>query len=52
MTEIQVDIQLFIDKIKNYPEIWNVAYEDYHNRTKKRAARIKVCEKFYENYEK
>jgi hypothetical protein len=38
-----LDIELFVGEIKNYPEIWNVAYENYHDRLKKRGAWISVC---------
>lgn len=31
----QIDIELLIGEVKKYQEIWNVAAETYHNRTKK-----------------
>jgi len=33
-----LDIELFIGEVGKYPEIWNVAAEEYHNRAKKRRA--------------
>jgi cation transport regulator ChaB len=32
----EVNIELFIGEVINYPEIWNVAVETYHDREKKR----------------
>lgn len=28
----ELDTKLFIEEIKKYPKIWNVAAEDYHNQ--------------------
>lgn len=39
----EIDTELFIDEIRNYPQIWNVAAENYHDRTQKRAAWVGVC---------
>ena len=41
-----LDIELFIQEIKKYPEIWNVALEEYHDRTKKRSIWIDICRFF------
>nr|CAD7261935.1 unnamed protein product [Timema shepardi] len=30
----QLDIEHFIGEVRNYPDIWNVAAEEYHGRTK------------------
>lgn len=46
-----IDIELFIGEIKNYPGIWNVASENYHDRTQKRAAWVSVCRVFFENFD-
>jgi hypothetical protein len=46
-----LDIELFIGEIKNYPEIWNVASEHYHDRLKKRGAWISVCRVFFEGFD-
>jgi hypothetical protein len=43
-----LDIELFIGEIRNYPEIWNVASENYHDRLKKRGAWISVCRVLFE----
>ena len=42
------DTELFICKVKKYPEIWNVAAEEYHNRMKKRGAWISISRVFFE----
>ena len=34
------DVELFIDAIKNFPEIWDLASEKYHDRGKKRGAKV------------
>lgn len=39
----EVDVELFIEKIKMYPEIWNISSEDFHDRQKKRNAWIEIC---------
>ena len=49
--EALLDIQLFIHEVRKYPEIWNVAAEEYHNRTKKRNAWINVCRVFCEGFD-
>nr|CAI5822797.1 unnamed protein product [Callosobruchus analis] len=36
-SEENLVVELFIDTIKNYPEIWNIASEMYHDRVKKRS---------------
>jgi len=46
-----VDIELFIQQVKHYPEIWNLAGESYHDRTKKRAAWIEICRVFCEGFD-
>lgn len=46
-----VDIELFIGEVKNYPEIWNVAFETYHNRKKKRGAWINICRVFCDGFD-
>jgi len=33
-----VDIELLIGEVKIHKEIWNIADENYHDRTKKRSA--------------
>lgn len=35
MAENDIDIELLIGEVKNYPEIWNVAAETYQDRNKK-----------------
>jgi hypothetical protein len=45
-----LDTELFIGEIKNYPEIWNVASENYHDRLKKRGPWISVCRVFFEGF--
>lgn len=47
----EVDIELFIDEVKNYHEIWNVAVETYHDRKKKRAAWISICRVFCDRFD-
>jgi len=32
----EIDVELLIGAVKNYPEIWNVAAETYHDRNTKR----------------
>ncbi|CAH1170940.1 unnamed protein product [Phaedon cochleariae] len=51
MTERELDIEFFIEEIKQYPEIWNVSDENYHDRTKKRAAWTNICCLFSDNFE-
>ncbi|CAL1678899.1 unnamed protein product [Lasius platythorax] len=46
-----LDIELFIEEIKKYPEIWNVAAEEYHDRTKKRSAWIDICRVFCDGFD-
>lgn len=47
-----LDIELFIGEVKHYPEIWDMAAEDYHSRIKKRDAWISVCRVFCEGFDK
>lgn len=42
---------LIIGKVKNYPEIWNIADETYHNRKKKRGEWISICRVFYDGFD-
>lgn len=53
VTEIleNIDIELFIGEVKNYKEIWNVADENYHDRTKKRSAWINICRVFFPSFD-
>lgn len=44
-------MELFIGEIKLYPEIWNIAEENYHDRTKKRKAWIDICRKICEGFD-
>ena len=46
-----LEIELFIGEVRKYTEIWNVAAEEYHNRTKKRSACINVCQVFCEGFD-
>jgi hypothetical protein len=46
-----VDIELFIGEVKNYPEIWNVAIDTYHDKKKKRGAWINICRVFYDGFD-
>lgn len=46
----EIDVELLIGAVKNYPEIWNVAAETYHDRNKKRGAWIKICEEFCQRF--
>ena len=46
-----LDTELFIGEVGEYPEIWNVAAEEYHNRAKKRSAWINVCGVFCEGFD-
>lgn len=47
MSEIDdVDIELLIGEVKSHKEIWNIADENYHDRTKKRRAWISICQNF------
>ncbi|XP_076656101.1 uncharacterized protein LOC143360834 [Halictus rubicundus] len=46
-----LDIELFIEEVKKYPEIWNVAAEEYHDKTKKRSAWLQVCRAMYDNFD-
>lgn len=47
----EIDIELLIGEVKNYPEIWNVAAETYHDRTKKRGAWITICQVLCEGFD-
>lgn len=49
--EESFDIELFIGKIKNYLEIWNISAETYHDRQKKRGTWIKICRVFCEGFD-
>ncbi|XP_078048306.1 uncharacterized protein LOC144475855 isoform X1 [Augochlora pura] len=46
-----LDIELFIEEVKKFPEIWNVAAEEYHDRTKKRSAWLEICRIFYDKFD-
>lgn len=46
-----LDIGMFIDEIKKYPEIWNAASEDYHVRAKKKIAWMNISRIMCENFE-
>ncbi|XP_029712837.2 uncharacterized protein LOC109405708 [Aedes albopictus] len=46
-----LDIRLFIGKVKAYPVIWNTLDEGYADRTKKRAAWKNICRTFVENFD-
>ncbi|KAL4084308.1 hypothetical protein QTP88_028133 [Uroleucon formosanum] len=46
----EIDVELLIGAVKNYPEIWNVAAETYHDSNKKRGAWIKICEEFCQRF--
>jgi hypothetical protein len=48
MSEIDDDdIELLIGEVKSHKEIWNIADENYHDRTKKRSAWISICQIFF-----
>lgn len=44
----KIDIELLIGAVKNYPELWNVTTETYHDRNKKIEVWIKMYEEFCE----
>jgi hypothetical protein len=44
-------MELFISKVKFHPEIWNIADNTYHDRTKKRGAWIEICKVFCEGFD-
>lgn len=50
MDEARLDVELFIEEVKKYPEIWDTSRKDYQDRIKKRAAWFQVCEKFCEGF--
>jgi len=47
----EVDMELFISEVKLHPEIWNIADNNYHDRTKKRGAWIEICRVFCEGFD-
>ncbi|XP_050064634.1 uncharacterized protein LOC126553526 [Aphis gossypii] len=47
----EVDMELFIGEVKLDPEIWNIADNNYHDRTKKRGAWIEICRVFCEGFD-
>ncbi|XP_060858140.1 uncharacterized protein LOC132935564 [Metopolophium dirhodum] len=52
MSEIDdVDIELLIGEVKRHKEIWNIADENYHDRTKKRSAWISICQNFFPSFD-
>lgn len=52
MSEIDdVDIELLIGEVKSYKEIWNIADENYHDRTKKRSAWSQCCQNFFPSFD-
>jgi hypothetical protein len=46
----ELDVELFINEVQKYPEIWNIKSEEYRDRNKKRTAWIKVCEVLCGNF--
>ncbi|KAJ8891979.1 hypothetical protein PR048_004544 [Dryococelus australis] len=42
----RLDMQLSIEEVKKYHEIWDITHCDHHDRIKKRAAWYAICEKF------
>jgi len=44
-------MELFIREIKHHPEIWDLATESYHDRTKKRGVWIDICRVFCEGFD-
>lgn len=47
----EVDMELFIGEVKLHPEVWNIADDTYHDRTKKRGAWIEICRVFCEGFD-
>lgn len=47
----EANIEHFIGEINNYPEISNVAAEQYHNETEKRSVCINVCQTVCEGFD-
>ncbi|XP_033333384.1 uncharacterized protein LOC117224511 [Megalopta genalis] len=50
MTDI-FDIELFIEAIKKYPEIWDTSCENYHDKNMKILAWFIISKEFYPNIE-
>jgi len=42
----EVDVELFISEVKLHPKIWNIADNNYHDRTKKEEHGLKFVECF------
>ena len=47
----EIDIELFIGAVQEYPAIWNIALEDYHDRNKKRNEWITIGRQFQEGFD-
>ncbi|KAJ8893783.1 hypothetical protein PR048_006384 [Dryococelus australis] len=45
-SEDVLDLELVIVEAKKHPDIWNVAAEEFHDRSKKRSSWIDVCRQF------
>ncbi|XP_078042231.1 uncharacterized protein LOC144472772 [Augochlora pura] len=50
MTDI-IDIELFIEAIKKYPEIWDTSCENYHDKNMKVLAWFIISKEFYPDIE-
>lgn len=50
-TEIDVDVELFIDEIRQHPEIWDMRREEYKDRVKKATAWEDVCKHMIADFE-
>jgi hypothetical protein len=46
----ELEVELFIEGIKKYSEIWDITCEQYRDKSKKRAAWINVCNIFHNNF--
>jgi hypothetical protein len=46
----ELDVELFVEEMKKYPEIWDINCEQYRDKNKKGAAWIHVCEVFHNNF--
>ena len=46
-----LDIELLIEEVKKYREIWDVKCEKYHDKHAKRAAWLKICAVFEPQFE-
>lgn len=46
----EIDVELFIEEVKKYPELWDVSCSDYKDKVKKRNAWIEICSVFCEGF--